>query len=357
MEKFAIHDDGNQVIGATRYLPSVSIILPVEVRIAEQKEMEYKLKTIIGKVEKELLDAYPRDKAEPVINKLKGLADKIDYHTMKKSIALFVSALVEKVFYLDFPAEEKVVIDESFEVRDLIYNSKERIEYYLLVLGGKESMLYEGNPDGLQKLTLHVPSNIAAYTPDLPDRVSNFSDPDNMKEIIRDRYLKSIDDGLARYLNVKQLPVFVLATEKVAGHFRQHSRHGKEIAFYLHGNYELAPENVLFEAVQDAVRNERLKHQESVLHQLEIAAGKGLTVSGCTDALQYAGQKNCRLLIVERDFALPGAEALQNSGNLLTHKDPVDDLMEQVLLAGGDVEFTETGTLQEYGGLVLIRYY
>ena len=126
-----------EVLTATKYLPCVSIIMPFEPKMGLKKELDYKLKTAADKIEKELIANYPSEKATPVIKKIHKVLNELNYYTHKKSIAIFVSPLIDKVYYLDMVVEEKVIIDESFEIRDLIYSKKEIHKYLLAVLSSK----------------------------------------------------------------------------------------------------------------------------------------------------------------------------------------------------------------------------
>ena len=113
-----------ELLEVDNYLPSVSIILPFEPKMSAKTELEYQLKRVIEKVERELMKNYVDEKARLVTDKLKNLVKTLDYSTYKRSIAIFVSPLLEKMYYLDIPVEEKIIIDESFEIRDLVYIKK-----------------------------------------------------------------------------------------------------------------------------------------------------------------------------------------------------------------------------------------
>src|SRR6476469_953475 len=109
-----------EVIAKIKYLPAISIILPFQPVITAKNQLEYRLKMIMGKIELRLVTLYSAEKAMPMIIKLRNLIRNLNYYTNKKSIAIFVSPVIEKVYYLEAEVEEKIVIDESFEIRDLV---------------------------------------------------------------------------------------------------------------------------------------------------------------------------------------------------------------------------------------------
>lgn len=51
----------HEVMETVHYRPAVSIILPFEPKMGSKKELSHSLKIAAGKVEKELLENYPRD--------------------------------------------------------------------------------------------------------------------------------------------------------------------------------------------------------------------------------------------------------------------------------------------------------
>src|SRR6185295_10158758 len=123
-----------------------------------------------------------------VIEKLRSIIKNLNFSSYKKSIAIYVSPVFEKVLYLDIPMDEKIMVDGSFQIRDLLYAKKELREYLVLVLSGKWSKVYLGNCAHFVKVKSNVPDHIAAFTHDFPDRTANFSDPAEKKEILLKKF-------------------------------------------------------------------------------------------------------------------------------------------------------------------------
>jgi hypothetical protein len=136
------YDETRALREEVKYLPAISIIQPFEPMMSLKSELEYRLKRAMEKVETELMANYTVHTAVPVIVKLQNLIHQLNYNTHKKSIAIFVSPLIEKVYYLDIRVEEKIVIDESFEIRDLVYSKKQNIQYLVLLLSAERSKMY-----------------------------------------------------------------------------------------------------------------------------------------------------------------------------------------------------------------------
>jgi len=278
----------------------------------------------------------------------------------------FLSPLTERVYYLDFTVEEKIIIDESFEIRDLIYSKKDTHKYLLLVLSSHKNRIYLGNTTQFVRIVSHVPEHIAAYKNDISERVANFSDPDKRDKIMLDKFLRYTDEGLSILLKAYPLPVFVMATERTAGHFKKITHNRNRILAVIHGNFEEATVVELRKAMQPHLADWKKIKQEDLKRQLDVAMSAHKLATGMQHVWKEASHKLGRLLVVEKNFIYPayhGAEEdiiykqEKQPNKDLYIKDAVDDVIEKVIENGGDVEFVDDGALNEYGHIALIQYY
>lgn len=355
-----------EVIDALHYRPAVSIIMPFEPKIGLNDELTHSLKAAADKVEKELLKHYRDEIGMLVMLKLRNIIKNLNFNYRKKSIAIYVSPLFEKVVYLDIPVEEKIIIDESFEIRDLLYSKKQLHKYLVLLLSGKESRIYLGNAESLIRIASDTPESVYAYLNDLPERVSNFSDISERKEIVANKFLKHIDNSLDVVLNAYPIPLFVLGTEKILGHFKKLTKHEKLIRGYVKGNYEEATLPKLKDILRPYITDWKKMKERELLQKLDAAAGEKKLVFGMKDVWREAINHKGRLLVVEKNYmyaALHGGEeqviykADEPRNEFSYIKDAVDDVIEKVLENGGEVEFVDTDALRDYQHIALIEYY
>ncbi|HEY6504804.1 MAG TPA: hypothetical protein VIZ28_12565 [Chitinophagaceae bacterium] len=364
--KTVLSPEVREVVEAVHYRPAVSIVMPFEPKMSAKAELKQQLKFAIDKVEKEIRAHYPDEPGSLVVEKLKRIVKELNFNTYKKSIAIFVSPVFEKVLYLDIPVEQKVMVDGSFEIRDLLLAKKESHKYMVLLLSGKWSKVYIGDHSVFTKVTSNVPDHIAAFRNDIPERVTNFSDPSYRKEVMLEKFLHYTDEGLKFLLLSYPLPVFVIGAKRVLGHFKAITKNQKSIISYIHGNYEEASEAELSKVLQPYINDWKKVKMEDLHHQAERAADAGKLSIGMKEVWKSASQKRGRLLIVEKDFACTAEqggseEVIYKADKLYTKfsyiKDAVDDVIEKVLEHGGDVEFVDKGMLNEYGHIALIQYY
>ncbi len=358
--------DEKAVLSAVKYLPAVSLILPFEPKLSPRPELEYRLKMAVNKTEKELMANYPPEKVQPLMDKLRKLVGGINFSTHKKSLGIFISPVVEKMFYLDIPVEEKLIVDESFEIRDLVYQKKQEIEYLVLMLSAKKSLMFLANNSDMKLVKSNLAEHLYIAEKDLAERVANFSDPEARAEIILDKFLHQMDEDLSLMLKAYPLPVFVLGAERVIGHFRKLSKHKHDITEYIVGNYEEMPVPEIFNMVLPYVSNWRHVKQVGLLQQLEKAMNARKLAYGMDEVWQAATNKNSRLLLVEKGFVYAARQGADPdiiykeelpSDYPFYIKDAVDDVIQKVLENGGDVEFMDDGSLAGYGRIVLIQYY
>lgn len=349
MSRFSFSEYG-EVMQATKYLPCVSIIFPFEPKMNAKDELAYTLKIMLGKVEAALKQNYPDEKAIPVLLKIRSMITNLNYTTHKKSIAIFVSPVIEKIYYLDIPVEEKIIIDDSFEIRDLIFSKKEFHKYLLLVLSKKAAHTYLGNTNEFIKLVINTPDHVTAYKTDTPEKVANFSDANDLHQHQLEKFLRHIDSGLGLLLRAYPLPVLVMGDTGLLGEFKKLSQNLEHIIDYIPGNYEEATPAELREKISPLITDWKHVKQTELLQRLDAARGAGKLAIGVNRVWQEAENKKGHLLVVEKNY-------MYHAENAPAIKDVVDDIIEKVLANGGDVEFVDMGILDNYEHIALIQYY
>ena len=115
--------------------------------------------------------------------------------------------------------------------------AKQAFPFLVLIISGKKCKIYRREGESYHKLS-HGPESIEEVINDTPSRVANFTDPGTRKQVTINKFLKRIDGWLDTLIGSSAMPVFLLAPEKVAGHFKKITKHGKNIIGYIHGNYD-----------------------------------------------------------------------------------------------------------------------
>lgn len=329
-------------------LPSVSVILPLENDFSRLQDLNSRLNSAKAQAKKYLTDLYPGDTAKLVLEKFDKLTEHIILPPDSNSLLIFVSPSVEKLLFLHSIVLPRVVIDSAFEIRDLAGEHMLKAENLVLLLSAEKAILYHREENRLSRIKFSVPWHIDAYKHDGPERVANFSDPDKRKEILLDKFLHHIDQGLEIALKSYALPLYLIAPQRVAGHFKKITKHLSSISSSIHGNYIDATPSELIEVLQ---ANDKFTWEsgKDIQKEIERAANEKKLARGMHEVQEAANNKNAKLLLIEQDAIFQPA---QQPG-----RDAADEVIEKVISCGGDVRFVPRGSLETYGHIALIRYY
>jgi len=77
----------------------IETLLPFESKLNKKTELGCTLTAAADKIERDLMASYPEEKVTPVVKKLRTIIKDFNYKGHNKSIAIFVSPLIEKVYY------------------------------------------------------------------------------------------------------------------------------------------------------------------------------------------------------------------------------------------------------------------
>jgi Bacterial archaeo-eukaryotic release factor family 3 len=353
-----------EAIATVQFLPAVSIIMPFTPVITLKKTLEYSLKNVMGKVEAMLSTHYTVEKAIPVIIKLRNLISSLNYNTHKKSIAIFVSPVVEKVYYFGIEMEEKIVIDPSFTISDLVCCKKEKQEYLILLLSDKFSKMYLGDGTQLELIKSNSLINTQGSENITAEKMADFAFVADQKECITNMFLFQMDQGLSIILKSYPLPVFVIGQEKLLEHFKKITKNDENLVHFIHGNYEEASESDLGCVMKHFLSFWNKLKQQHLLKQIKKAKEQNKLRIGIEEISKATTGNRGKLLIVEKKLVNhsqtsktynPFFKTDSNCNEVFFIKDEVDDIIKNVFENGGDVEFIDDELLKDHRHIVLIE--
>ena len=346
-------------IARQREEPVISLLLPFNPKITPRDTLAKRLELAVLNVKEELDRHYPREETHVLMVRLRKLVSGLNYGTFKESIAIYLSANTEQVFYLDMEVNERIVADGALTMRQVIENKADERNCLLLLLSAERVKIFHAGNGELKRLLSATPYSINSRKDDLPERVANFSDPSSLKELMLDKFMRHADHALEAILVYYPFPVIVMAAERTGGHFKKLSNNGTHIAACIHGNFEDASESSLLQAIAPYMEEwEKLK-QHHLVAGLDKAMSAGKVAAGIREVCKEATMHKGRLLLVERNFRykldIIGVNRKQPEPFYL--EDKVDEAILNVLQSGGEVEFVEDGMLAKYGQVALVKYY
>lgn len=355
--------------------PCVSVIIPTHKLSPERALDELHVNQVIKKAEELVLDKFGKNKiGEEIILKLNELVSQIDFVHNDLGLGFYVSPEVSHLVRFPFAVKEKIIVGNSFEIRDIIYLEATLLEYCLFVMNEKELKLFDGKGESL---TMYKNKDFPAhfvddYEYERPSLGSSYGyalkSTEKDKSIVNEQrlmmFLKQADQKMSKYVS-PHTPLIISGNSKDIGYFKKNTIHSTNIIGEIHGNY--LHENIqtlgvfAFEKITEYLKIE----EEKLLTRFENAIGKKLAVHGIQDVWTFANEGKGLLLLVEKDYMfkgyiLPNDSALYSTAPKKQHEileDAVDDVMEVVMNKGGKVVVMEEGRLQQYGKIALILRY
>lgn len=355
----------------------ITVISPTHRPSPEKRIDKVHLEGAIQRAKDYLQNQYNGKNINSHMEALDELYRNIDFNDNTEGIGLFVSAGIKKLVQFSFPVKEKVIIGNSFEIRDLLYEAYYNRPYDVLLLSEKEAKLFNGRLNTLTEITDdHFPqNNTAEYEYNKAARGSSYGgyafvkevekDKSIMEEIRFENFFRQIDALLTGYL-INQTPLIVVSAGKNLAHFRKITQHDKNIVSYISGNYFLSAANELGELSWNEMKVHLDNDKENLIRDLNEKIGEGLGITGIQDIWKAAKEGRGFKLLVEKDFSLPGFIINEEEYHLYLHPpkvahhvlaDAVNELIEIVLEKKGEVVMVENDRLKDHARIALITRY
>lgn len=344
-------------------LASVFILMPFDPKTSSKEDLEKRVKGILKKTELQLIQKFPRYTATRILSAIEALTETLFYSGSSKSIAIIVSSEYDKLYYLDFSTEEKIIVGKDIEVRNILQYKKPDRKYFLLVLSNKQAKIYFGNGDHLVRMVHNLPSHIAKYKNDIAEKVGNFSDPQHRKEVMIKKFIKHVDEGLSIIINAYHLPVILMCTNKTKGYFYSITKNTNSIVQFIHGNYDRHNSSQLIEKIQPFLNSWNQISDVDNLFRLRKAIEQHKASIGLNQVIEATHEKKGKLLLLEHGSVFPETNNntlnnnISKANNQTFCRTTLNEIIQEVLENGGTVDLVSDNVLKDYGHIALINYY
>ena len=343
--------------------PSVSILLPTHRTSPDNKRDPIVLKNLVGEATDRLIDLLGKRDAAPLVRRLDAQVAALDLRRTLDGLAIFVNAEHAGAYLLPVPLTPRVVIDDTFATRDLVFALNRSPRYWVLALSEQPTRLFEGVRDTLVEVRaggfpmVHTGPGGAASLPKLIDK-SRYEDEHHQQ------FFRRVDQALAPFVKADPLSVCVVGVERWLSHYQSVTSQ-KGIVATVTGNHDQTPAHELGKLVWPVVADALSVKRQRALDALDAAVGAQRFASGLGEAWRRAGEGRGELLLVEQNYhqAARLDEAadqlhLVDEGNAGANMaDAVDDLIELVLAKQGEVVFVDDGALEGHQRIALtLRY-
>lgn len=346
--------------------PSVTITLPTHRTAPENKQDPTRLKNLVKEAANRLLEEFSKRELEPLLTRLEDLAAGIDFRYTLDGLALFVNRDFGRAHTLPFTLPERVVVDETFATRDLVFALNRTPHYWVLALSEKPTRLFDATREYLTEIDsadfpmFHTgPGGEEPLPGGFGVRKSAYRDEYHRK------FFRDVDSALKSFMDDDPQPLAVVGVERYLAFFDEVSSQKSEIVATLKGNHDKTSPHELGKLVWPLVKEALRKRRQKTVEDLARAVNERKVASTVGEVWRKAREGRGHLLLVEEGFHYP-ARVDESGMHLTPANDPaapdvlddaVDEIIEAVLATQGQVVFAEPGQLSEHQRIALILRY
>lgn len=346
--------------------PCVTITLPTHRTSPDNRQDPIRVKNLVKQAAERLLGEFSKREIEPVLIRLEQIASDIDYPHTLDGLAIFVNRDFGRAVYLPFDLKERVVIDEDFFTRDLVFAMNRTPRYWTLALSEKPTRLFECTRDDFVEIQDGgFPMIHEGPGGEMPLPGGEGINKSAYRDERHRQFFRQIDAALKPFLAGDPLPLAVVGVERFLAFFNEVTSNKAAIVTTLTGSHDKTSPHELAKLVWPLVKANLAEQRRQVLSELDKAVGERRFASTVGEVWRYAKEGRGRLLLVEEDFHFPAR--VDESGMHITPAedatapgvidDAVDEIIETVLDKQGRVVFVDNGSLQTHQRIALILRY
>jgi hypothetical protein len=343
-------------------VPALSILLPTHRTSPDNKQDPILVKNLVNEASDRLLEEFSARDLEPLFSNLETLVSDIDYTYALDGLALFVSHDIAKKFYLPFTVPKRVVIDQSFATRDLVYGLHRAQRYWVFLLSQNASRLLAGTGETLEEVN-NTDFPLQMEGPGATTALPYSADSAYVDDRHR-RFFQSVDRAFTAYAEDDTLPIVVGGVVRQISFFQEVSQYKSQIVGTLSSNFDKATVSELVPEVWPFIQEVRSQQRADALAALDTAMGEKKVSTALQEIWQLANEGRGKLLLVESNYHVPGVvdergglQIVEAKGGTEVMDDAIDEIIEAVLAKGGEVMLMEDGSLADHHGIALtLRY-
>ncbi|WP_204140079.1 hypothetical protein [Halomicronema sp. CCY15110] len=353
-----------QALQSMTSVPALSILLPTHRHFPDNKKDPIRVKNLVDEATTRLSQEFADRDIAPLLARLETLVADINYNHTLDGLVLFVSHDFAKKFYVPFYVPERVIIDQTFATRDLLYGMHRTLRYWVFLLSQNATRLLAGTGEALEEVfDENFPMQMTgpAATAPIPYEADTAYVDDRHR-----RFFQQVDRAFATYSqpSSEHLPLVIGGVKRQISFFQEVSEYKGDIAGTLTGSFDRATIAELTSDIWAIAQTMRQQRHDDALKQLDIAMGQQKVVSAIEEVWRLANDGRGKLLLVEKNYHVPaivtdngGLKVVETPGGTDVMDDAVDEIIEAVLLKGGEVELMDDGELAQHQKIALILRY
>ncbi|MXS85212.1 hypothetical protein ABO04_04595 [Nitrosomonas sp. HPC101] len=352
---------------------AISILLPTHRTFPDNKQDAIALKNLIKEAEDRLNTQLDKREVEVMIDAIHKKIDALDHNYNLDSLGIFANR--HGVTAARFPfavGEQRVIIDDTFAVRDLVRAINDAVHYHVLVISRTSARLIEAfNDRPIHEFDSKTVLRTGSFPAENPflfaakglDRAQIPNDAGNLKEFFNrvDKSLQEIQNNPEN----KRLPVIVVGDSRNVAFFKEVCDQPTDIvgAVTTVPDLKIAAEKLIPE-VQTVLTEYRLNRAKTALQHLAQARNAHQLLTDFSMILRAIIEGNAARLFVRQGYIQPGVidfdqkiVTVHDAAATDVTDDVVDTFIELVMQQGGEICFLSAEQLGEEKPLSLQTRY
>lgn len=361
---------------ATQNKVCVTIILPLHHFIVNGKMDQRHLQKAILTAGDQLKILYPEQEGK-FMESLTVLSREIEFDFSMDGIGIFVSTDFKGYTYFPFNVAEKLVVDNNFDVADVLYKQQFELPYYVLHLDEHNARLYYGCLRNLEEVVSEafpLPyEDDYQYQPVTPGASLSGSahtksfekDKHGLEKVRFEKFLHQVDEMIHDYFKTDEVMV-LCGVKRNTSAFMNRTAHAAKIISVINGNYGWFSKSDMGAMTWPHVHAFIHEKMLDEISEYEEKIGEGLAEEGMLPVWEAAVAGRGLTMLVEKDFAIKGyVDARDNyqfslqppKRKHLVLTNAVNELAGIIWEKKGKVVFVENGMLRHHHQIALITRY
>src|SRR5262249_48629624 len=205
-----------------RDYPSLSLLAPTHRTHPANRRDRIVVKNLAAEGRDPPRGEFKKREDAGLVHNLNRLVDRVDWKHSLEGLALFASRDVATAVQLPFRPRARVVIDETFATRDLVYSLNRSPRYRVLVLTEKPTRLFDA--------TTNVPTEYSARPCPMvhtgPGGASRLPggkgiNRSAMRDEAHRQFFRKVDDALAAVQKDDHLPVVLVGVDRHVAFYQE----------------------------------------------------------------------------------------------------------------------------------------
>lgn len=328
----------------------VTVTAPLDRTRPNNDKDRISLRNLVAEAKDRLLEATSGERAELLTRQIDEAAARVDLGAGALGYVIVATEHGSETHPLPFPVVEAVTLGRTPATRSLIQGLRRSARYRLLVISDKATRLFEGLRDDLREDGF--PLTAAVKPRDLRAIAGRFARQPGRddKEQWRNFY-RDVDAGLTAVIDDDPLPLVLAGVDVSTTMFEDVSANMSSVIGRISGAHDATSAHDLGAMAWPLLRDNLEQRRHEVIAELTAAAHTQRAVTGIDEVWQFAREGRGQMLVVEENYrAEPAVEVDHrlvptDAARPEAIGDPVDELIEHVVRAGGSVEFVAPDSL------------